>query len=264
MGEKLARAPVFLTAAQVRHNPVLALDDYAASLQDRFRKIGFPDYKVRVQSEYEIDLSNASGGAKVKARESRQHSYLNRTGSACFVIENARLFYQVTEYDVFDTFRDEFVRGLELLDDVVTLDYVDAVSMRLLDAIVPDSDEQLSAYLAAPLLGIAEMLEEPTWGVTHAASETAIQTPDHHVVVRTLARHGKVSVPPDLNIQGMQLMPPFADVDGVHAILDTDCVFQVRQQFDVAAIAARLRLLKDDLRTTFHAAVTKHALNRWS
>lgn len=263
MGAKLANAPVFLTAVQVRHNPVLALDDYAKALQEQFRKIGYPDYKVRVQSEFEIDVSTPSG-MKVKSQESRQHSYLNRAGSACFVLENSRLYFQVTEYDVFDTFRDEFLKGLGLLHSIVTLDYVDSVSMRLLDAIVPAEKEDLSAYMAKELLGIGEVLEDPTWGIMHSASEATIRTSEHRVIVRTLARHGKLSVPPDLNIQGMQLTPRFSEVNGVHAILDSDCAFESRSNFDLADISSRLRLLKDDLRTTFQAAVTKYALDRWS
>lgn len=263
MGAKLANAPVFLTAAQLRHNPILALDDYAVALQEQFRKIGFPDYKVRVQSEFEFDTSNPSG-VKVKSQEARQHSYLNRKGDACFVIENSRLFFQVTEYDVFETFRDEFLKGLELLHSIVTLDYVDSVSMRLLDAIVPYEKEELSAYLAKELLGIGETLEQPNWRIAHSASEAAIKTSAHTIIVRTLARYGKLAVPPDLNIHGMQIMSRFSAIEGVHAILDSDCVFESRKDFDLAEISSRLRLLKDDLRTTFHAAVTKYALDRWS
>lgn len=262
MGEKLANAPVFLTAAQVRHNPVLALDDYAAALQEQFRKIGFTDYKVRVQSEYEIDMSNPAG-MKVKSQDSRQHSFLNRAGSACFVLENSRLYYQVTEYDVFETFRDEFLKGLELLHSTVALAYVDSVSMRLLDAIVPSADEGLSTYLVKELLGIGEVLEQSDWGITHSASEATITTSEHRIVIRTLARRGKLSVPPDLNIVGMQIMPRFSAVDGVHAILDTDCLHEARKDFELEEISSRLRLLKDDLRTTFQAAVTKYALDSW-
>lgn len=263
MGEKLSNAPVFLTAAQVRHNPILALDSYAAALQEQFRKFGFSDYKARVQSEFELDVSNPAG-LKVKTQESRQHSFLNRAGNACFVLDSSRLYFQVTDYDVFETFRDQFLRGLDVLHSLVTLDYIDSVSMRLLDAIVPDSTEALSSYVVKELLGISEVLDQPHWAIAHSATETVIKTPEHRVVVRSLARLGKVAVPPDLNIEGMKIMPRFSVVDGVHALLDTDCVFENRMDFDQSEISNRLRLLKDDLRTTFHAAVTKHARDRWS
>ena len=263
MGEKLANAPVFLTAAQVRHNPILALDEYANGLQEQFRKIGFSDYKVRVQSEFEIDVSKPSG-LSVRTHESRQHSFLNREGTACFVLDSLRLYYQVTQYDVFDTFRDEFVRGLKLLHKTVSLDYIESIGMRLLDAIVPDEDEELSAYLVKELLGIGEVVSHPSWEITHAATEAKIIAGEHRVVVRTLARHGKLAAPPDLNIEGMRLIPPFSKIEGVHAVLDSDCVFESRQSFDLSDISTRLRLLKDDLHTTFRAAVTPHALDRWS
>ena len=263
MGDKLANAPVFLTAAQARHNPILSLEDYAVPLQEQFRKMGFPDYKVRVQSGFEIDISN-SVGAKVKSQETRQHSYLNRAGRAGFVLENSRLYFQVTEYDVFDVFRTEFLKGLELLHSVVTLDYIDALSMRLLDAVSPSEDESLSNYLAKELLGVGEVLEQETWRITHNASETSITTPEHKIVFRALARNGKLSVPPDLNILGMKLMPRFSSIEGVHAVLDTDCVYDTREAFDLDIVSTRLRLLKDDLRTTFQAVVTDHALNSWS
>lgn len=263
MGDKLANAPVFLTAAQVRHNPVLALNDYAAALQEQFRKIGFSDYKVRIQTGFAIDMSGPAG-LQVKTENSHQHSYLNRAGSAGFVLENSRLYFQVTEYDVFDSFRDDFLKGLDLLHATVTLEYIDSVSMRLLDAIVPVDGEELSLYLAKELLGIGQVLDEPTWQLTHSAAEATISTPEHRIVVRTLARNGKLAVPPDLNIEGMKIMPRFSDIEGVHAILDTDCLHESRSDFDVAKISSRLRLLKDDLRSTFQSAVTKHALGAWS
>lgn len=263
MGEKLRNAPVFLTAAQIRHNPILSFDGYAAPLQEQFRKMGYPDYRVRAQPGFEVDVSSSSG-IQVKAQETRQHSYLNRSGSACFVLENSRLYFQVTEYDVFDTFRSEVVRGLELLHSVVALDYIDSVSMRLLDAIVPSEHEDLSDYVAKELLGIGKVLDDATWRIIHSAFEANIRTPEHKIVVRTLARRGKLATPPDLNIEGMKLMPRFAEINSVHVVLDTDCVYEQRDPFDVSNVSRRLRLLKDDLRTTFHAAVTKDALARWS
>lgn len=262
MGEKLVNAPVFLTAAQVRHNPILTLDDYAARLQEMFRKMGFPDYKSRVISGFEINASPS--GIRVNPQETRQHSYINRAGTSCFVVESSRLYFQVAEYDVFDTFRAAFINGLELLNSVVTLDYIDSVSMRLLDAIVPRDNESLSKYLVNELLGIGKSLEEDSWKVSHSASETVAITDQHKIVVRLLARHGKLTLPPDLNTQGMKLMPRFIDIDDVHAILDSDCAYEMRMDFDLEEVSSRLRLLKDDLRTTFHAAVTKHALDSWS
>jgi uncharacterized protein (TIGR04255 family) len=263
MGEKLANAPVFLTAAQVKFNPILSFEDYAPALQEKFRKIGFPDYKARVQAGFEINIS-APSAVKVSPQETRQHSFLNRDGSACFVIENSRIYFQVTEYNVFETFRDQFIQGLELVHAMVSLDFVDGVSMRLLDAIVPPAEESLSDFLVQELLGIGEALNQDTWAINHSATEASIKTPEHTIVIRTLMRYGKISVPPDLNIAGLNLNPRFLAVEGVHAVLDTDCIFSQREGYDASLIAARLRLLKDDLRTIFESAVKAHAIEFWS
>jgi uncharacterized protein (TIGR04255 family) len=262
MGEKLAKAPVFLTAAQIRHNPILSFDEYAARLQEKFRKIGFSDYKLKVQSGFEIEGSDPTR-LKVRQKDTHQHSYINREGSAGFVTDGSRLYFQVTEYDVFETFRDQFLKGIEILNDAVTLDYVDVVSMRLLDAIVPHSEDELDRYVVQELIGIAAKIQTGSWKIDHAATESVIISDTHRIVVRTLSRRGKLTVPPDLNITGMKLMPRFESINEVHAILDTDCLFESRESFDISNISSRLRLLKDDLRMTFRAAVTPYALETW-
>jgi uncharacterized protein (TIGR04255 family) len=264
MGEKLTKAPVFLTAAQIRHNPILSLDEeYAAHLQEKFRKIGFPDYRLNQQPGFEIDVSDQAR-VRVNQKMTSQHSYLNRDGTACFIVETSRLYFQVTDYDVFETFSEQFLQGILLFHDVVTIDYVDAVSIRLLDAIIPGEDEDISDYVVQSLLGIRDNINEEGWVINHCATEAVMMNNEHKIIIKTLARGGALAVPPDLNINSMMILPRFKDHRGVHLILDTDCAYETRESFDLDKIKSRLRLLKDNLRTIFRTAVTEHALKKWS
>jgi uncharacterized protein (TIGR04255 family) len=43
MRAKMKSAPVYYVIVQVRFNPILSLDTYAAQIQERLRKEGFPD-----------------------------------------------------------------------------------------------------------------------------------------------------------------------------------------------------------------------------
>ena len=257
---KLKNAPVFFTAAQVTHNPVLSLDDFVPRLQEAFRAIGFSGYQGYVQTRFELVAE--PGDVQVKTNDAKQHVFSNFPNTACFVVETNRFFYCVTDYDVFDTFRLVFMSGLTILNTVLKLDFYERVSMRLLDAVVP-KENTLRFYLIPELLGLPNRVSQAGWAALHSGQESTFKTNNHQLAARTLIHHGKLALPPDIDVFNLQLPAKFRGINSVHAVLDCDAMVASRNKFDVDQIAGHLRALKDDLRTLFEMSVTASALEEW-
>lgn len=259
---KLKNAPVFLTAAQVTHNPVLALESFLPNLQERFRALGFPDYQLRQQQRFALS-SELGDELQVKVDVSKQYAFSNFERTACFIVEPARIFFCVTNYDVFTVFRQQFIDGLELVHSVIKLDYFENVSMRMLDAIVPDS-RNLGFFLVPELLGLPNRIAEPSWSVLHSGQESAFRSKSHQLKARTFIHNGRLALPPDIQMIKLALLPKFNGVDAVHAVLDSDATLQCREPFDVQKIGNSLLGLKNDLKLLFDISVTDAAKEEWN
>ena len=262
---KLKNAPVFFTAAQVTHNPVLALDGFVtSSLQEAFRVIGFSGYREHVQRRFELAGTEASGEVQVKIDDAKQHVFSNFNSTACFVVEPSRVFYCVTEYDVFDAFKKEFMGGLQIVNAALKLDFYERVSMRLLDAVVPKQGSSLGDYLVTELLGLPNRISQNDWAAQHSGQESTIKAKNHQLTVRTLIHNGGLALPPDIQVFNLQLPTKFRNINSTHAVLDCDAMIERRHKFDIDQIAGHLRALKDDLRTLFEISVTANALTEWN
>jgi uncharacterized protein (TIGR04255 family) len=266
MGTKMKQAPVYFTIVQVRHNPILQIGNYAPDIQERMRKAGYPDYRPGKTLVINF-LSNSTDGdlsSQGPVTETiERHLFLNRDGTCGFVVEQNALSFQTTEYDTFETFSENFFVGLEIVHQCISLDYSERIGIRYLDAVVPTGGEaELQKYLAPGVLGIADRLPNDV-PVVLSLSETHISMPDAKLLSRTLIQNGRLGFPIDLANQGLEVPQRFQQVDGVHAIIDTDASQDGREAFDLVRLQERLDMLHSKIRMTFDASVTEHALNIW-
>ena len=144
MGEKMKNAPVYFAIAQARHNPVLRLGSYAADIQDRMRKVGYPDFKKGVSMAFNLmpqigDISQPQNPPVVEQVE--RLMFFSTDNTKGFIVEQNALSFQTTEYDTFETFADEFIKGLGIVHECVTLAHSERIGLRYLDAIVPPNGE---------------------------------------------------------------------------------------------------------------------------
>jgi uncharacterized protein (TIGR04255 family) len=258
---KLKNAPVFFTAAQVTHNPVLSVDGFVTGLQETFRGIGFSGYQEYMQRRFELVARDAA--FQLKTEDTKQHVFSNFNRTACFVVEASRIFYCVTEYDVFEVFRKEFERGLQIVSAALKLEYYERVSMRLLDAVIPN-DNNLAVYLVPELLGLPNRISHNGWAALRSGQESTFETSSHQLALRTFIHHGSLALPPDIQVFDLQLPLKFREINSIHAVLDCDAMLQCRNKFNVNEIAGHLRALKDDLGALFEMSVTAKALKEWN
>ena len=74
---------------------------------------------------------------------------------AGFALGSDYLTYQVTDYDVFETFCGTLLEGLETVHKAVGLSYVARIGVRYLDAVFPRADETLEQYLLPEVMGLS-------------------------------------------------------------------------------------------------------------
>ena len=60
MGKKMKNAPVYFTVAQVRFNPVLNMEGYLPTIQERMRATNFPDFKRETIQQLILSFASPS------------------------------------------------------------------------------------------------------------------------------------------------------------------------------------------------------------
>lgn len=266
MGKKMKNAPVYFTIAQVRHNPVLRLDSYVPDIQERMRKAGYPDHRPGKTLIVNLTPGGTEGEPDVHRpipQSVERHVFLSIDGTQGFIVEQGALSFQATEYDTFPTFAEQFFLGLGIVHECITLAYSERIGIRYLDAVVPAGGEpELGKYLAPGVIGLAGRLPEGV-PIGLSLSETHIPLPDANLLSRTIIRNGPLGFPMDLEPQGLHVPERFQQINGVHAIIDTDASQIGRQAFDIAKLRERLDMLHTRIRMAFDASVTDYAIKAW-
>ena len=264
MGKKLTNAPVYYTVAQVRFNPVLDLDGYIPAIQSKMREAHFPDFKKEVFQQLVLPFVGAEQGQMAAPTVTPQSRYLfgDIDGRSLFLLETNAISFQTTNYDTFETFSGTLLKGLGILHAALRLDFVERIGLRYLDAVQPSKDgETLRQFLVPEVLGFALRGEGQ---LQHSVSETVVSTSAGQLVSRVLIRHGHIGLPVELVGLAPVIDLRFTQRESLHAIVDTDASIGHRDAFELSNVAARLRLLHDEIVKSFDATVTDHARASWA
>lgn len=265
MGQKMKNAPVYFTIAQVRYNPVLSLESYIRNIQDSLRKMGYPDFTKGVTLAFNLaSISSANTAPEQQPTVERVERYVfsNMARTRGFVLEQNALSYQATDYETFELFAEELLKGLEILHSAVSLDYSERVGVRYLDAVIPRDGDKLYEYLVPEVHGVSSRLRGVE--LQHSFSETTVTIPSvGNVTARTIIQSGQPGFPPDLQPIGLTLPDRFGQFKGLHAIIDTDGSVEAREPVDLRNLKARLFALHDEISKAFKATATPHAFEIW-
>lgn len=266
MGEKMKNAPVYFTIAQVRHNPVTRLAAYADEIQDRMRKAGYPDFKKGVAMAFSImaQIGDEQTAQQPVIEKVDRLMFFSSDNTRGFIVEQNAISFHTTEYETFEMFSDEFIKGVEIVHECVTLAHSERIGLRYLDAVVPPNGEDgLPDYLAPGVLGLGGRLKGEI-EISHALSETHFRTSECGVLARTIIQAGPLGFPMDIQPMGVKVAERFQKIDGVHAIVDTDASIEGRQSFDLVSIRQQLKTLRDGVDVAFKAIVMPAALAAWN
>jgi uncharacterized protein (TIGR04255 family) len=262
MPRKMTHAPVYFTIMQARFNPILALDSYAPQIQEQLRKHGFPDVEKGVLATLNLNLSSPTEGSapQVPVSQAARYTFSNMNRTAGFILDQGALTFQTTEYDIFKSFSDEFLKGLQAVHDAVELSFTDRIGFRYLDAIFPRVGETLADYLQSYVLGLAGHFNDD---VIHSFTETNIRAGNINVLARVVIQEGQVGFPPDLAPNILNIAERFRTMNGKHAILDTDGSLSQREPFNIDRIGTHLQSIHDEIEKAFRATVTPTAIKSW-
>jgi uncharacterized protein (TIGR04255 family) len=189
--------------------------------------------------------------------------FFNSDNTQGFIVEQNAISFHTTEYDVFNTFADEFMKGVEIVHECVTLAHTERIGLRYLDAVVPPNGEDgLPDYLASGVLGLSSRLPKDIQ-VTHSFSETHFRTNECAVLARTIIQAGPLGFPMDIQPIGVNIAERFKKINCVHAIVDTDASTEGRQAMNLDEVKSQLKTLRNGIDVAFNAIVTQLALDVW-
>ena len=266
MGKKFKSAPVFFTIMQVKFNPILSLPNYVAELQERLRKAGYPDMQQGFVATINLGSDAASAAAEGKnqiipVQHNVRFVFGNMNRTAAFTLDPTAISFQVTEYEVFESFLAEFMKGLEAVHQTIGLTYTERLGLRYLDAVMPKQNEALKSYLASSILGLFEKVPGTE---VYSLAETVLNAGEINVRSRVVTQTGTLAIPPDLLGLGLSVPERFRNLSGRHAVLDTDGWTESRESVDIARIQQKFDKIHDVIISAFRASVTDHALKVWA
>lgn len=262
MREKLTNAPLYLALSEVRFNTVLGLEsNYLPGIQEQLRKLGFPDFEPSAEFTFQLKPP-AESEAKPRIDSVGLNRYVFRDIGrlAGFSLSAGSIAYFTSAYDVFETFRQRMMEGLQIVHSAIGLSFSERIGIRYMNAVLPRHGEQLQDYLIPEVLGLTVKLGG---AIEHAYSETKRRLESGGVVARTMVRNGRVGLPPELGNVGLTLHERFTGFEGMHGMLDTDAFVEKRESFDLEAIDRHVRRLHDDNETVFRTIASPHALKVW-
>jgi uncharacterized protein (TIGR04255 family) len=259
MGRKMQNAPIYYALAQVRFNPLAAIETYIPAVQETLRKAGYPDFRPNQIAQLVF------GAPTPKTTVVTRYEFLNAARTSGFILDQSWMSYQTTDYDTVDPFLVLFLTGLDVLHKEAALSYSDRIGIRFLDAVCPLAGETMSQYLQPYILGLSHKLEGRQ--LTHSVSETRSTLGKTTLIGRAVIHRqdmGPAALPEDLQPSPLQLVDKFSKISGEYAIIDTDSWIEDRQNFEVKALETTVRMLHETMRWSFDSMITPHALKVWS
>jgi uncharacterized protein (TIGR04255 family) len=261
MADRMSKAPIFFAASQVTFNEIRGMEKYVDAIQERMRALKYVDYSHSDLTTLQINAASPNVGPQ--QTQTTRWQFVNFEKTSGYVLLPNMLFFQTTAYETSDELRQALLQGLALVHEIVGLNYVQAIGLRTLDAIVPKENETIATYLKPNLMGFSQSFEGT---LRHSMTETVTQKVGGILVSRAVIlgpESAAIGVPFDLYPIPLKLGERFQVVKGLHAILDNDRIEQDRFEFDLDEIEKRFTAMKKDIRDAFYAAITDQAQENW-
>ena len=252
---KLYRSPLILVLAQIRFSPVLKMEEYVPSIQAELRKQGFSWY--RSEQIQEVIFM----GSEVKAEPKKRWVFATRDRREAVILAPDFVVYETLQYDIFETFINQFKPVLELLKMQASLDFVEKVGLRYIDLIRPSDGKAANDFICESLRGLAK----EQLNATAALHQFMIQanTPEGDLFIRSFENTGPDYLPPDLISTHMDFEVTIGEKE-LFRILDIDHISKTQNiDFDPTILIDKLWALHESSEEAFRAATTPEAIEFW-
>lgn len=258
MGTPLKNPPVYLTLAQVRFNPILKLADFLPGIQENFRHAGYTDFER--QNLISIQVTMQDGQPTPTPIQQERFQFGNAEKTHMFILDGQSLTLQSTNYGQFETFSACFLKGLDIVNDIVKLAFTERVGLRYLDRVMPQDGEAIEQYLVEQVHGLTSRLSgKPLYSYTEAMNEIE----NIKLLSRVAIQDGPLAFPPDLQPGNMRVTERFLSYTGKSAILDNDGFVEGREVFSAKAVADHLDAIHKVIGAAFKTTATPYAFSAW-
>lgn len=266
MSEKMSNAPVYYALAQVQFNPVAAMAKYVDDVQDHLRQLGYTLFEP--QQLMHLQFFTAPGQSQAEPKVAQISSWLMTKGdqTSGFVLSPSSLTFHTTHYETNREFISQLLLGLKAVHKAVKLDHISRLGLRYLDAILPHPGESVDLYLVDGLHGVRFDAKQK-----YALNESVFETksgpvlPIGTLIARSYRMDAPLGYPPDINPNGLVLMPKFhIDKALLHVVIDTDHFVEGQMPIEFEKIEEQLVELHSTIKLVFNATITEHAQNIWA
>ena len=253
---KLARSPLIFVLAQVKITPVLDIESKISALQEAFRRQGYPRLAER-KIETTVRDSN---GQNIQKDTRRQWEFIDKEKRASVLVDAEGLNYQVTRYDVFETFMESMESVLRIFADCVEPVLVLRTGLRYVDLVVPSEGKEIHSYFNASLRGFKIHDDDERKAFF---SESVCKTGSESTFVhRYVEADSGFGFPPDL-LPVQLAFPQDPRMKSPFGLLDMDHFSTLEADFTVDDVVTRFATLHEHQTKAFETSVTPAAIEEW-
>lgn len=262
---KMSHAPVYYVLAQIQFNPVSAMVKYVDEIQDILRRKGYTLFEPQEFTQLQFTMIDGQEAPKPALEKTNQWLITKADRSSGFILSKNGLVYHTTQYETHEHFFNSLIDGLKAVHEIVSLEHVNRIGLRYLDAVIPKAGEGVDEYLTDALHGIEFGAKR-----IQATNEFVFQTDigpmigKGVLVLRVHRLNQELGFPPDLAPNGLIVSEKFTNTGTIsHAVLDTDHYVEGIMPLDFESIAAQLDSMYRIIRLSFETIVTPHAIKVW-
>ena len=259
---KLYNDPLSAVLCQVRFSRVRKMDELIAAIQDRLRRVGYPEDVSGVVQQ--ISLLAAPGQpAQPQVNAQKRDEFRSKDNRWSLTVADDMIALVTTAYDRFAGFRNRIEEALRIVDEVAELHHgqVRRIGLRYIDVIDPQPGETFRDYLQGSLHGPKTTVITGPEEVMHL--ESIGRTRIGHFILRITQNDQGLLVPPDLIFRPMthkQQVSPGKLI----TLVDSDHFVEGSWDYDLLSILETADALHAGINSAwFTDFITAHALSVW-
>jgi uncharacterized protein (TIGR04255 family) len=252
----LPKSPLVFVLGVVHFDPILAIGDYVAGIQESLRKKGFPKVRERM-IPHRIEQTE---GQELRVEMKKQWEFHNPENRTSIMADREAVAVQTTDYTTFEAFHETLELALACVADHLEVSEVLRCGLRYIDIVDQPAEGDIIEWVNPGLLGLPR-LDEFQRKHSHSLTEMKSEDGTTMVVKATLVPEGIV-LPPDLLPCDLAFgKNPVRSTPFV--LLDLDHFSRKNFTYDREATLRHLSMLHDGLDRVFRNSVTPHALEQW-
>jgi uncharacterized protein (TIGR04255 family) len=274
MAATMKRAPVFFTFAYLGFDEITSMSDkFMPAIQEALRPKGYTKFSEVEAKRVEIRSSPESIKPEIKLTEDNYFVFGDSLNRNAFVLSRRGLAFQTTKYEGHELFFKELLKGFSQVKDIVQFSNVTELSIRYFDAVIPDEGEDRANYLQTG--SPSEMELDGNEGMTHLLTNrhsvfsTALQVSGTASTgkfsVGTNWFNGKIGLPPDVSVEGMDFPEDLRDIeDTKHIIVDFQHRVEIDLPYDEESAYELFLSLHSTMKKGFRNIFSDFAMRKWS